>query len=255
MPSQRLPTLLSRTLVLFLLCVLGLSVGVANTQFKIITLKHRQAAAIMPLVKPLMKRGDTLTGHDYTLIVKTSPSTMREVMAAVRAFDKPAKQLVVSIKLSHALNNRREYVYGETVGRARNANEMQSVQVLDGERAYITLGKEIPYTTISMNANNTVVGTQYRAMISGFYVTPRLTSQDKVSVKIDQQLQTRNNSDYNSIRSQSVGTTVTIPVNRWVPLAGAAARNATIRRRQIRGTTKTASVFIRVQVLRAPHHK
>lgn len=220
----------------------------AENKLTIIQLHYRNANSIIPVLKPLLGPHDAITGHGNTLVIRSSPENIRQLSLVIRSLDVPAKSLIISVKLSNSWSNNNERIIAKTSGASRDANEMQNVRVQNGERAHISLGKEIPYFNVQSNDGNMYIGTDFRPMISGFDVTPHLLGNKKVKLMIYQQFQATGNRDYSSIRNQDVASTITIPLNQWVPLAGAGVNKNRQSHTHVIETTKTSTVYIRVQL-------
>ena len=52
------------------------SIGTWAQSLEVIQLKHRSAQEVIPVLQPLLESGAAISGQDYTLFVRTSPSTM-----------------------------------------------------------------------------------------------------------------------------------------------------------------------------------
>lgn len=242
----------NKYLISFFALALLLLAGLAQAggSLKIINLQYRSAQSVIPIIKPLLNPGDAISGSANTLIIRTSPANLQQIAQVIHALDVPAKNLMISVKLSNSYSNNHQVIIAETGGANSNANDMQNIRVLNGHKAHITFGKEIPFMQVESSYGNTVAGTNYRPMISGFYVIPNLVGNNSVKLQIYQQFQQTGNRDYGSIQSQDVGSTITIPLDQWVPLAGGGAGASQIRHEIVTATTKTSSVYIKVSKIR-----
>ena len=72
---------LIRSAVAVALLALGTSVGAQNS-LEIITLRHRTAEQVMPVLRPLLEPGATLGGSGNQLIVTTSAAYRSELQRA-----------------------------------------------------------------------------------------------------------------------------------------------------------------------------
>jgi type II secretory pathway component GspD/PulD (secretin) len=105
----------------------------------------------------------------------------------------------------------------------RTASAAQSVQVVEGGRAYINVGQSLP-----MPLRQVVVGpggamvtdsVVYRDIGQGFYAEPRVVG-DRVTLEISPQFDTPGNAGYGSANTQRVSTTVSGRLGEWIELGG-----------------------------------
>ena len=155
----------------------------APMSLEIIPLQFRTADEIIPILRPLVIEGGTLTGTNNQLIIKTTAENLAEIQQILAGIDRAAKRLLITVKQDvagqidrrdHGLsgeyasgdvrissNNRRDNNRGVVVSaededgnniRYRNlstrsdldeANTFQ-VQALDGKAAFIQTGQQIP---------------------------------------------------------------------------------------------------------------
>lgn len=103
----------------------------------------------------------------------------------------------------------------------------QTVQVLEGNSAYIYVGQSVPVP--GREVRRTVVGGQivdqvvdtveYRDVKSGFYVRPRLSG-DTVTVEINPQRESLDRSRRGAVNVQQVVTTVSGRLGEWIVIGG-----------------------------------
>lgn len=175
---------LARTFLLGL-CILVLAPAAQAQQqvLEVITLGYRQADEVIPMLRPLLAPGGTLTGMNNRLVVKTTPANLAEIKQVVAAIDSRPRQLMISVRQSSAADASRDAASvsgtvgigsnaqvkvprppgsgndpGVTVqsgstrveGRAINSRSArddgvtQTVQVLEGSDAFIRMGQSAP---------------------------------------------------------------------------------------------------------------
>jgi Bacterial type II/III secretion system short domain len=200
---------------------------------EIIALKYRTVDQVLPVLRPLLEPGGTLTGQQNQLIVRASPANLAELRRALETIDRPLRRLQILVRFDDAADAASQGV--EASGRIGNdgsridvrahdrrtlADERvdQRVQVLEGGRAYIAMGQ---YAGIHETA-------------TGFEVVPRVSGQT-VFLEIAQQRET-------PAQQQRLATTVSARLGEWFELAG--VRGIA----QSRGTRSAESLRIWVKV-------
>jgi hypothetical protein len=135
------------------------SAGHAENALEIITLRHRTAPQVLPVLQPLVEPGGTLGGQGSQLFLRTSPANLAELRRALEAIDHPARRLQISVRFDDSLAaSHRALGASGRIGsggseveiRARDSSSAaegrvdQRLQMLDGSRATIYLGESRP---------------------------------------------------------------------------------------------------------------
>jgi len=154
----------------------------AEPELRVIPLTHRLADEVVPVVRPLLAPGESVSGMDSRLIVRATPRTFAQIERLLAEIDTPRRNLRISVR--HAgkgervqdnqgvsgdmrrgntrivVTNSNHSTGGMTVGRAgpdgtvqlhserritttRDASS-QNLTVLDGGRAFLRVGESIP---------------------------------------------------------------------------------------------------------------
>ena len=201
----------------------------------VIDLKHRRAEDIIPVLQPLLEQGGALTGQDYTLFVRASPSNVAQLRSAVQQLDKQQRQMLVSVRRGTVQDIEREQasVSGRVgSGGARvtvrgadgtlrtQSSSVSSVQVLDGSSAFIATGASVPIVTavaVEGGRRPFVAGQiEQRDLQQGFMVTPRIRG-NEVILEISQQDERVSGGN---IRTQALNTQVVGQLGSWMQLGG-----------------------------------
>lgn len=202
----------------------------------VIDLKYRRAEELIPVLQPLLEQGGALTGQDYKLFVRTSGNNLAQLRSAVAQLDKQQKQMLVSVRRSTALDVQQEQASASGTLSTRDGvsgtvragerslqtkdSSVSSVQVLEGNSAFIATGTTVPIVTavaVGGGKRPFVAGTiEQRNLQRGFTVTPRLTG-DQVILEISQQDERVGG---NGIQSQSLNTQVIGRLGSWIQLGG-----------------------------------
>lgn len=177
-------TLQQCVLALVVLLSAALAQG-ADGAVRVIQLKHRTAAEILPVVQPLIDRRGAATGRGFQLFVRTSEGNFDEIKRIIASIDVPRRNLKITVRQSanHVDTNRMQRISGSTtIGKhtrvivsgtstvgttgpdtshgeaagsleyrvqqrtaSRERGVTQFLRVLEGQRAFIRIGHSIPH--------------------------------------------------------------------------------------------------------------
>jgi len=255
---------MKRLIALLLLLPL---LAIAQQEMEIIPLKNRTVDQVMPVIRPLVEPGGALSGMNNQLILRASRKNRDEIKQALAALDTPARQLVIRVTQNRdAVMNRSGAEAFGSVGNdhvrvtqsptgvaagggtvvikqgssavgaqvvetrsTRTASAAQSVQVVEGGRAFINVGQSIPLPMqqVVLGPGGAIVTntTVYRDIGQGFYAEPRLAG-DRVMLEISPQFDTPGNAGYGSVNTQRVSTSVSGRLGEWMELGGSGQQAA-----------------------------
>lgn len=214
---------------------------------EIIALRHRTADQVMPALRPLMEPGATLTGQGTQLIVRTSPANLAELRRALDAIDRPSRRLQILVRYDDATSRAARNL---DVGVSRNRIEVQAadrqagsaeridqrIQVLEGGRAFIAVGRSTPVFD----------GSVTRETATGFEAVPRLFG-DRVQVDIVQRRESLE-------RQSGLSTTVSARLGEWFEVGGtnedAARRDRGLLSERASRGAESRRVWLKVEELR-----
>jgi len=244
----------------------------------VIDLKHRRAEDIIPVLQPLLEQGGALTGQDYKLFVRASAGNVAQLRSAIDQLDKQQRQLLVSVRRGTAgdiqreeasvsgtvrtenggisVNERPRSQSGVTVrageGSLRTqASSVSSVQVLEGNAAFIATGTSVPIVTAAAVGGGRrpfVAGTiEQRNLQRGFMVTPRVRG-NEVILEISQQDERVAGGN---IQTQSLDTQVIGRLGSWMQLGGVSESSSSTSRgvlsRGYRTDSNELSIWVKVE--------
>lgn len=170
---------MSRIILCFTLFVLSFH---AHAELEIITLQHRSAEEVLPVIRPLLEKGGVVSGMNNQIILRASRSNIREIRELLPSIDTVPRLLQITvmqnvdgetaqrlIEMSGSVGlggNARVTVPGNadntgvTVEAGRGADRVrarvlstrslqddhstQKVQVMEGGRALINVGQSVP---------------------------------------------------------------------------------------------------------------
>jgi hypothetical protein len=219
-----------------------------------LTLQHRLAEDLIPILQPLVPAGAVITGAGNVLLVRADEATLAQVRAAVAALDRAPRQLLITVGQVTALDTSDRNVRGsgtvssgnvqvgvnqppqaqpgaQVVLRGSTTQDriqgVSSVRALEGYEAYVTVGQSRPFTSTAVMGTpygGTVVSqsTTYRDVQSGFYATPRLSG-DRVTLDISPVQQQVTPGRHDSVSTQAVTSTVSGRLGEWIEIGGTSA--------------------------------
>src|SRR5262245_58505450 len=77
---------------------------------EVISLRHRNAEQVIPILQPLLAPGGALTGQYSQLIVRTSPENLAQIRSVLESIDRPARRLMVLVRFDNAADVARSSV-------------------------------------------------------------------------------------------------------------------------------------------------
>lgn len=218
---------------LLILCFV-MSSAWADMITKVIPLHYVDAAKLLPLLTPLVKPGETVTGQGQNLVLSVSPETLTKLSIVITQLDVMPVTFIVRIHQGpdNWLDSQNSDVvnYG-TVSRDNQSND-QSIEVMNGQSAMVSTGQNVPVLSQVQNGGvllgpRTAVGGVFagvsydRAQITqGFEVLPTLQG-EKVLLKIKRIRGSQDEMNQQQINDQSFSTTTLVPQNTWVKLSSA----------------------------------
>ncbi len=70
----------------------------AEPELRVIPLKHRLADEVVPMVRPLLAPGESVSGMDSRLILRAAPRTLAQVERLLGEIDTPRRNLRISVR-------------------------------------------------------------------------------------------------------------------------------------------------------------
>lgn len=248
-----------RRTVLFVLAMMVSALAGAQERVEVITLNYRTAEQVIPIVQPLLGAEGAVTGMQNKLIVRATPAKLAQIKQVLASIDARPRRLMITVRQNTTRETleREADVYGtagdgharvripEQPGRGgarvegggdgnrvgakvwategqEGGEDVQRVQVLEGNQAFIQVGQSVPYRgrTVYRDAGGATVvedNTTFRDVTSGFYVLPRLSG-DQVMLEINPQHNTLGRRG--AVNVQQASTTVSGRLGEWIELGG-----------------------------------
>jgi len=239
--------------------------GVAQNALEIIALRHRTVDQVLPVLRPLLEPGGTLSGQANQLIVRASPANLAEIRRALEAIDRPLRRLRIAVRFDDSSDAASRGIgAGGTIGsrgaridvQARDSRTQaqervdQRLEVLEGARGVITSGQSRPLrqrqliqTPGGVVAQETIV---MHEQASGFEVVPRVSG-DTVFLDVAPQREAGES-------FRRVATTVSARLGEWFEIGGVAA-SASRDERGIASASRSAAtesrrIWVKVEEIR-----
>ncbi len=258
---------------------------------EVIDLKYRNAEQIVPILKPLLAPGGTISALQNRVIVRTTPQNLAELRKVLDAVDTMPKRLVISVRqeaagtalateaeVSGSIGNDGARVTvpgsgskqgataqvrsGDNVAQARVFSSqsaatnrgVQTVQVLEGNEAFISTGQSVPVpsgnvilTPLSVQLSESV---EYRDAVTGFRVRPRVNG-DRVTLEISSRRDTVADRNTGTFEVQRIDTVISGRLGEWMEIGGVDQSHVqtdggTISRRS-RNIADDRKVFVKVE--------
>ena len=233
--------------------------AMAATEFKIITLQHRFADDLLPIIQPLAGEDGVVTGMQNQLIFRTSPENMAEIEQVIASMDVARSNLKITVNRQNNLDSTQHGV--DVSGRKRigntaistyryprqaragvqidsqnncsttNQNSQQFINVVDGEFAFIQVGQSVPFTqewrTFAHRYTHIQRTTEFIEVSTGFAVRPRSIG-GQIELDITPRIAQLNQQGF--IDFEALRTVVRVNKGEWFDLGGAMQRNDEVSR-------------------------
>ena len=200
----------------------------AQGTLEVISLRHRTADQVIPVLRPLLEPGGTLSGQYNQLIVRTSPRNLAEIRAVLDSIDQLARRLTISVRFDNAQQTARSGLSQDSRS-SLDERVDQRIQVLEGGRALISGGESRPLRQrqVIQTPGGPVVRetTVIQGASTGFEVVPRLSG-TTVYLDIAPQREQFGPGGSGAIRSERVATTVSGRLGEWIDLGGVNSASA-----------------------------
>ena len=233
--------------ILVLLIGFRAGAALADWPIEVIPLKHQTVEQMLPMLRPFISEGGTITGMNGQLVIKTSPENLAQLKQIIDKFDRAPRQLRITVREGDSASFSRQGVtvegnipVGEDgsigIGRPKAGEGLdiraagssrtwgtdadRHVRATEGMPAFIQTGVSVPVTTGYRDGWGRFYRERsYQDITSGFYVTPWVNGK-RVTLDIspfsgqplDQQ---------GSYRKQEISTRVSGRLGEWIDIGGA----------------------------------
>ena len=276
-----------RALIFVIMLGLALVAQAQQTVLEVIELNYRNADQVIPMLKPLLAPGGTISGMQNRIIVRTTPQNLAELRKVLDVVDAMPRKLQISVRqqgsasgtgseaeVSGSIGNDRARVTVPGTGSNQGGNVVirrgndqvrgrvsqsqsaatesgvQTLQVLEGNEAYIQIGQSVPVRSQAAQGSETV---QYRDAGAGFHVRPRVSG-NQVILSISTRRDSVADPNTGAMNVQHVDTVISGRLGEWLELGGIAQESVqrdsgTVNRRSVSGRDDRR-VFLKVDEMR-----
>ena len=262
----------------FFISLMSLSLSApAETALQVITLQHRFADDLLPTIIPMVGIDGTATGMRNQLILRASPDRMHDIEMIILQLDVARVNRRITINTNS--NSQKQFNRTESNGKikignvtisndrrttantanveferqhsSQNNNSSQFLNVLDGERAFIRVGKIVPFTQewVTMTKRYIQVDriTDWREVSTGFAVRPR-TIGNQVELEVTPRIASLNSQGY--IDFEELSSVLYVSLGEWVDIGGTMQNHDDVSRqilgRQHSTLSQNSNLMIRV---------
>lgn len=209
-------------------------------------LHNRPASEVVPLIRPLLREGEAVTGDGFTVILRAGPETREQVRGILAQLDRRARALRISVlrtreqlssaeRLEAAVRIETGDRAALSVGRPETdtngveiragsrystgeGRSVHSLTVSAGQTAYIDSGSAVPYPSATVTSGGAVVGgVEYRQLRDGFAVKPQLMD-DHIVLEISPVRERQGGGG--QISRESASTRLTGRIGEWLLIGG-----------------------------------
>ena len=242
-------------LPLVFMALLALTPASAD-EARVIPLKHRPAAEVMPLIRPLLGPDDVLSGTDFRLIIRASDRNLKEIERVLAQVDVARQRLRITVeqvsgndrtttsrsvtgsagvgdKARIILPDRPaeqgglvvqkdglRYTANQRTTSAGNAST-QTVLTLDGQRAFIRVGQSAPHVRkiLALSRRQWVLlqDVELQDVMTGFEVLPQVHG-DRVLLVITPRLSSLRDPATGLADFHELSATVETKLGEWLDL-------------------------------------
>ncbi len=237
-------------ILISLLCNISFA---ADTTTEVIPLFNRPASEILPIIGPLLEDSDRVIANGTSLIVKTAPERLGDLIMLIDKLDTPLNNLMITViqsrhttaeELNSAARANLKLPGNDQLNPSaritghyyhtddQNSNEStQTIRTLEGNTAHISVGKTYPIQNYQIYNSGYGYGypaysttTEFIDTTTGLAVTPRLTEKHPITgeqqVILDVSPWSENVNTRGQLETQNAQSTIKITLGEWVELGG-----------------------------------
>lgn len=242
---------MKRYWLIFLLGLFCNSAGAQN-ELKIITLHHRFAQDILPVIQPMAGENGAASAVDNHLLIRAAPERMEAIEEMVAKLDTERRNLRITINHGDVVQSKQGHIglagsagtdnvridvnksrfprnmrNGVVINAQEGSQEFhrqgsEFLTVLDGSQAFIRVGQSVPYTQqwvmLTRRYLHVQQATEFRDITTGFAVRPRVIG-DQIELEITPRIATAVHAGFMDF--EELSTTVRVTPGQWLDLGAA----------------------------------
>ena len=250
-----------KIITIFLLFAICAPISIAESmKIEMIPMKNRMVEDVIPIIKPLIIEGGTVTGMNNQLILKTTPSNIELIKSILEQIDNAPRKLLISVKRNNDNEfNKEEGGFsikydsknikiespdtgeqgiiiqsgrnnGDVIRYRKSIEQNQEqesnifyVNALEGNPAFINTGQLIPVrsqTTVATSGTTVVQENIGYHNINSGFYVTPKLQGGNVVLTISPKYAELNKNEKNVINVQNVSTTVHGRLGKWISIGG-----------------------------------
>ena len=250
-----------KIITVFLLFTICTPISIAESmKIEMIPMKNRMVEDVIPIIKPLIIEGGTVTGMNNQLILKTTPSNIELIKSILEQIDNAPRKLLISVKRNNNSEfNKKEGGFsikydskniqiesvdtgeegfivqnknskGDLIRYRKSHEESREqegnifyVNTLEGNPAFINTGQLMPVrnqTTVTTSGTTVVQENIGYHNINSGFYVTPKLQADNVVLTISPKFTELNKNEKNVINVQNVSTTVHGRLGEWISIGG-----------------------------------
>jgi len=250
-----------KIIIIFLIFTIYASTSVAESmKIEMIPMKNRMVEDVIPIIKPLVIKGGTVTGMNNQLILKTTPSNIKLIKSILEQIDHAPRKLLISVKRNNDNKFNKEeggfsikydsknikiesqdtgkegiiirsgrndgdvIQYRKSVGQSQEQeSNIFYVNTLEGNPAFINTGQLMPVrsqTTVTASGTTIVQENIGYHNINSGFYVTPKLQADNVVLTISPKFTELSKNEKNVINVQNVSTTIHGRLGEWISIGG-----------------------------------
>ncbi len=233
---------------------------------QLIQLHNRPAEEIIPLIQPMLRGDEAISGQGDQLILRASPDTLGQVRQLLDDLDRAPRTLIVSVRSSAEDLRSGEHAQGRIVVGPEGAmiqgsagareystdrNGTQHIRVLEGQPARLRVGEDTALTepTLVPYQGGVAIVPTTRVQSTGRWlsVTPSLQGQ-QVLLNITPEEAYVDPRHPRTLDVQQISTQVIAPLGAWAPLGGVDSTETRASGWNASTQERTSQVWVKVEL-------
>lgn len=220
-----------------------MSAAAYGDDIKVITLQHRPAKEIIPLIKPMVEQaGGVVTGTGHKLIIRGRDADIAQISGLIQQLDTPPRQLRITLRQDrygdrgssgHTITIRKgngDATPGDTTARVYSTRKRdqdattQRIRVREGRWAAVDMTLQVPVVEqivdVTGGQERVLNAVKYKDLATGFAVRAMING-DQATVDIMPHKAGLDTEQGGTIKLQAAATTVSGRVGEWIDIGGA----------------------------------
>lgn len=245
-----------------------------------ITLQHRFAQELVPIVAPLVGEDGNASAIDNHLVIRASPERMQAIEELVAKLDTGRRNMRITVVHEDMQSDQRQDIgasgnvligQGQVIVQRRMPGDLapensvnidldqreysrsqqgaEFVNVAEGERAFIRVGQRVPYTqqwiVLTQSYAQRIRHTEFQDITTGFAVRPRALG-DQVEVEITPRIAQAGGGGL--IDFEELSTIVMVRPGEWLDIGGTMQSHDDVSRAILNSQSASGSGYSRLMI-------